>query len=169
MNSFKLYGTFSALLLAIVLILPQASFAVPEKGQPVPPFQVVTTSGQKVSLANYKGYVLVIEFFATYCGGCKESIPHLLDLQKQFGKQGLQILGFEIGEGHSLDDVKSFIAKRKISYPVAMVDMEVAYNTYGIRSMPSLFVINKKGVLVENFNFFDEKIMERTVRKLVAE
>lgn len=153
----------------MVLILPQASFAIPEKGQPAPPFQVVTTSGQKVSLTNYRGYVLIIEFFATYCGGCKESIPHLINLQKQYGKQGLQVLGFEIGEGHSLDDVKSFIAKRKISFPVAMVDMEVAYDTYGIRSMPSLLVINKKGVLVENFNFFDEKIMEKTVRKLVAE
>ncbi len=152
-----------------MLILPQTSLAMPGKGQPAPPFQVVTTTGQKVSLANYKGYVLIIEFFATYCGGCKESIPHMINLQKQFGSQGLQILGFEIGEGHNLEDVKSFIAKRKISFPVAMVDMEVAYDTYGIRSMPSFLVINKKGVLVESFNFFSEKVMEATVRKLVAE
>lgn len=169
MNSLKRYGIFSALLIAILLILPQTSLAMPGKGQPAPPFQVVTTTGQKVSLANYKGYVLIIEFFATYCGGCKESIPHMINLQKQFGSQGLQILGFEIGEGHNLEDVKSFIAKRKISFPVAMVDMEVAYDTYGIRSMPSFLVINKKGVLVESFNFFSEKVMEATVRKLVAE
>jgi len=158
--------------LAILLTMPVASFALPKKGQPAPHFQVVTTAGQKLSMANYKGSVLILEFFSTYCGGCKESIPHLLNLNKQYGNKGLQILALDIGQGDTPEDVKEFIAKRKINYPVAMADESIIYDGYGIRMIPSIFIINKKGILVEKFDgFTDEtrKIMDATVKKLIAE
>ncbi len=160
------------MLLAMLLALPATSFALPKKGQPAPPFKVVTTSGQKLSLADYKGSVLVIEFFATWCGGCKDSIPHLTNLQKQFGKQGLQILGLDVGQGDSLEQVKDFVAKKKISYPVAIAEEDTVYNDYGILRIPTLFIINKKGVLVEKLDGFNDdtrKILEAAVRRLVAE
>jgi len=168
----KLYFPAAIMILAILLTMPAASFALPKKGQPAPPLQVVTTAGQKLSMANYKGYVLVLEFFATYCGGCKESIPHLLNLNKQYGKKGLQILALDIGQGDTPEDVKEFVARNKINYPVAMADESIIYDGYGIRMIPSIFIINKKGILVEKFDgFTDEtrKIMETTVKKLIAE
>lgn len=168
----KLYFPAAIMILAILLTTPAASFALPKKGQPAPPLQVVTTAGQKLSMANYKGYVLVLEFFATYCGGCKESIPHLLNLNKQYGNKGLQILALDIGQGDTPEDVKEFVARKKINYPVAMADESIIYDGYGIRMIPSIFIINKKGILVEKFDgFTDEtrKIMETTVKKLIAE
>jgi peroxiredoxin len=172
MNSLKLRYIVAATILAILLIMPAASFALPKKGQPAPPLQVVTTAGQKVSLANYKGSVLILEFFATYCGGCKESIPHLMNITRQYGKQGVYVLGLDIGQGDTLDDVKEFIAQRRINYPIAMADEDIIYDGYGIRMIPSIFIINKKGILVEKFDgFTDEtrKIMDATVKKLIAE
>jgi peroxiredoxin len=148
------------------------SFAFPKKGKPAPPFQVVSTSGQKLSLSNYKGSVLVIEFFTTWCGGCKESIPHLANLQKQFGEKGLQILALNIGQGDSLEQVKSFIDKYKISYPVALADESVVYDDYAIRMVPTLFIVDKKGVLVEKLNGYNSdihKTLEATVKRLIAE
>jgi peroxiredoxin len=168
----KLYFSTVIMILTILLTMPAASFALPKKGQPAPPLQVVTTAGQKLTMANYKGHVLVLEFFATYCGGCKESIPHLLNLNKQYGNKGLQILALDIGQGDTPEDVKEFIAKRRINYPVAMADEDIIYDGYGIRMIPSIFIINKKGILVEKFDgFTDEtrKIMESTVKKLIAE
>jgi thiol-disulfide isomerase/thioredoxin len=168
----KLYFPAAIMILAILLTMPAASFALPKKGQPAPPLQVVTTAGQKLSMANYKGYVLVLEFFATYCGGCKESIPHLLNLNKQYGNKGLQILALDIGQGDTPEDVKEFVARKKINYPVAMADESIIYDGYGIRMIPSIFIINKKGILVEKFDgFTDEtrKIIETTVKKLIAE
>jgi peroxiredoxin len=168
----RLYSTAVAVILTLLLVLPATSFALPRKGKPAPPLQVVTTAGQKVSLANYKGSVLVIEFFATYCGGCKESLPHLISLNKQYGKKGLQILGLDIGQGDDLDDVKAFIAQRKISFPVAMADEDIVYDDYGIRVIPSIFIINKKGILVEKFSGYTDDIrknIEATVAKLIAE
>jgi thiol-disulfide isomerase/thioredoxin len=156
----------------VSLALPVVSLALPVKGQVAPPFQVVTTSGQKLSLANYRGSVLVIEFFATWCGGCKDSLPHLANLQKQFGGQGLHILGLNVGQGDTLEDVRKFVVKKKIGYPVAMANEDLVYDDYGIRMVPTLLVINKKGVLVEKMTGFNENIrkaLETTVRKLVAE
>jgi thiol-disulfide isomerase/thioredoxin len=156
----------------VSLALPAVSLALPVKGQVAPSFQVVTTSGQKLSLANYRGSVLVIEFFATWCGGCKDSLPHLANLQKQFGGQGLHILGLNVGQGDTLEDVRKFVVKKKIGYPVAMANEDLVYDDYGIRMVPTLLVINKKGVLVEKLTGFNENIrkaLETTVRKLVAE
>ncbi len=163
---------FAAVLLSVLLALPAISYALPQNGQPAPPFRVVSTSGQSISMANYRGYVLVVEFFATWCGGCKDSIPHLIDLQRAYGKQGLQILGLDIGQGDDLNDLKNFVAKKKITYPMAMADEDLVYDGFGIRMIPSLFIINKKGILVERLNGFNDdnrKILETTIKKLVAE
>ena len=172
MKCMKPYKLLAAICTMISLALPAVSLALPVKGQVAPPFQVVTTSGQKLSLANYRGSVLVIEFFATWCGGCKDSLPHLDNLQKQFGGRGLHILGLNVGQGDTLEDVRKFVVKKKIGYPVAMANEDLVYDDYGIRMVPTLLVINKKGVLVEKLTGFNEgirKMLETTVRKLVAE
>lgn len=172
MKFLTLCKILAVVLPAFLLALPDASYAIAKKGQPAPAFQLVTTSGQKVSLAGYNGSVLVIEFFATWCGGCKDSLPHLTSLQKQFGGQGLQILALNIGQGDSPEQVKSFVAARKIGFPVAMADEDLIYDGFGIRMVPTIFIINKKGVVVEKFSGFNndvKKIMETTIKKLVAE
>ncbi len=172
MGILKLSKIAAAALLSIFLVLPAVSSAIPQKGQTVPPFRVVSTSGQSISHANYRGYVLIIEFFATWCGGCKESIPHLAELQKQYGRQGLQILGLDIGQGDDLNDLKEFVAKKKIGFPMAMADEDLVYDGFGIRMIPTLFIINKKGVLVERLNGLNDdnrKILEATIKKLLAE
>jgi peroxiredoxin len=168
----RFYGKLSALVLLAGLIIPLRSFAMPKKGDPAPPLQVVTLGGQKVSLQNYRNSVLVIEFFATWCGGCKESIPHLLNLNKQYGSKGLQILGLDIGQGDDAAALRQFVAKRKINFPVAMADEDLVYDSYAVRMIPTIFVINKKGILVDRFTGYTaktERDLESTIRKLVAE
>jgi thiol-disulfide isomerase/thioredoxin len=141
-----------------------------QKGQPAPPINVTTTSGQHVSLANYKGHVLVLDFFATWCSPCREAIPHLLNLNRKYGRQGLQILGMSVDDG-SDRDVKSFIAERKINYPVTMVNEDLQAD-YGLRSVPTIFVINKKGIVAERFQGYSEEVgraLENAVKRLLAE
>jgi len=158
-------------LLAATLLFTHASpaFSALQKGQPAPPLKVMTTSGQKVTLANYKGYVLVMDFFATWCHPCQKSVPYLTALYRKYGKQGLQVLGL------SLDDtekpVRDFIVDKKVNYPVAVVGEEFQ-EEYGIRSIPTMYVINKKGIVVETFRGYSdeaEKSMESLIIKLLAE
>ena len=158
------------LAVAGMLLFTQPAAAILQKGEPAPPIKLVTTSGQPITLNNYKGYVLVMDFFATWCIPCKESIPHLNSLKQKYGKQGLQILGVSVDEGNDRE-VKSFIAERRISYPVAVAGEEMQ-NDYGLRSIPTVYVINKKGMVAEKFQGYSDqtaKAMEDTIKRLLAE
>lgn len=157
-------------IMALVLATASPALAILQKGQPAPPINVVTTSGQPVSLANYKGHVLILDFFATWCYPCKEAIPHLLNLNRKYGKQGLQILGMSVDDG-SDKAVKSFIAEKKINYPVTIVNEDLQTD-YGLRSVPTIFVISKKGIVAEKFQGYSEDVgrsLENTVKRLLAE
>jgi peroxiredoxin len=153
-----------------LLFAAQPAHAILQKGDKAPPIKMVTTSGQPITLNNYKGYVLVMDFFATWCIPCKESIPHLNSLNRKYSKQGLQILGVSVDEGNDRE-VKSFIADRKISYPVAIADEDLQ-TEYGLRSIPTVYVINKKGMVAEKFQGYSDqtgKAMEETIKRLLAE
>lgn len=165
----KLILWFAAAVLVLAL-LPAQVHAALRAGQPAPNFKVITTSGQPVSMDNYRGYVLVIDFFATWCPPCNESIPHLIDINRKYGKQGLQILGLSMDEdGEQI--VKSFIDERRINYPVALASEQVQID-YGIVSVPVMFVIDKKGKVSEIYRGYSDETgrsMEALIKKLLAE
>jgi len=165
------YRISLVVLLAIAILLPARLQAAPLRaGQPAPNFKVVTTSGQTVTLDNYRGYVLVIDFFATWCPPCKESIPHLVEMNRKYGKQGLQILGQSMDEDGERE-VKSFIDDHRINYPVALAPEKVQID-YGISSVPVMLVIDKKGKVAEIYRGFNEEIgrnMGNLVKRLLAE
>ena len=164
------YRCIVAVLIGLVILLPAQLHALPRSGQDAPDFKVVTTSGQQVSLENYRGYVLVLDFFATWCVPCKLSIPHLVEMNRKYGKQGLQVLGQSLDENGERA-VKSFVAERHINYPVALAPEKVQTD-YGIISVPVMFVIDKKGKVAEVYRGFSDEIgrsMENLVKKLLAE
>lgn len=156
--------------IALTMAVAAPSFAIPQKGQSAPPFKVVSTSGQQISLANYKGYVLVIDFFATWCPPCREAVPHLNSLSRKYGRQGLQVLGLSLDDGDE-DVVKDFIASKRIVYPVALAGQDVQTD-YGLRSLPTAYVIDKKGNVADRFMGGSDatiKNMETLIKKLLAE
>ena len=161
-------GKIVLLAVAGLLLCSQPAAAILQKGDKAPAIRLITTSGQPVTLANYQGYVLVMEFFATWCLPCKESIPFLNSLNRKYGKQGLQILGVSVDEGNGRD-VKNFIIDRKIGYPVA-ISGEDLQTEYGLRSIPTIFVISKKGMVAEKFQgYSDQTAIENAIKRLLAE
>lgn len=158
------------LAVAAMLLSVQPAAAALQKGDRAPAIRLTTTSGQPISLANYRGYVLVMDFFATWCVPCREAIPHLNDLNRKYGKQGLQVLGVSVDEGNDRE-VKDFIAARRISYPVAIAGEDLQAD-YGLRSIPTVYVINKRGMVAERFQGYSDqtaKAIEDTVKRLLAE
>lgn len=164
------YRLALTVLVALLALLPVQLHAALRAGQPAPNFKVISTSGQTVTMDNYRGYVLVIDFFATWCPPCKESIPHLNEMNRKYGKQGLQVLGLSMDEDGERA-VKSFIGEYRINYPVALPPEQVQID-YGIISVPVIFVIDKKGKVVEIYRGFTDEIgrsMETLIKKLLAE
>jgi peroxiredoxin len=155
---------------AMAIIFTAPAEAAPKPGQTAPGFKVTTTTGQSLTLDNYRGHVLVIEFFATWCHSCRQSIPHLVEMNRRYGKRGLQILGLSADEdGERV--VKAFANEFSINYPLALAD-DAATVDYGIRSVPVLFFIDKKGKIADIYRGFsdeDGRSMEQLIKRLLAE
>jgi cytochrome c biogenesis protein CcmG, thiol:disulfide interchange protein DsbE len=164
-----LIGILLLMLGVVAPISQHEAFAAIKKGQPAPTIKVVTTSGQTVTLANYRGYVLIIDFFASWCHPCVKSIPHLIEINNKYGKKGLQVLGLSLDEDK--DDLVDFITPKRLNYPVALADEELQ-TAYGLRSIPTLVLIDKKGVVADVYlGLNDESVkgLEAMIKKLLAE
>jgi peroxiredoxin len=159
-----------ACLAAAFLALPATLGAAPRPGQPAPDFKVVSTSGQPVTLDNYRGYVLLVDFFATWCQPCRQSIPHLVEMNRKYGKQGLQVLGLSADEDGERP-VRAFASQYRINYPLALAG-DTTTADFGIRSVPVMFVVNRKGMIVEVYRGFSDEMgrsMEQLIKRLLAE
>lgn len=101
--------------------------------------------GAPVSLADYKGKVLLIDFWATWCGPCKVEIPGFIDLQEKYGKQGLQIIGVSVDD--TPDKLKPYVADMKMNYPVLQgLGHDDLLDEYGTMiSIPVSVVISRDG------------------------
>ena len=155
--------------LVVCLLVPGLAAAL-QRGQAAPPLQVTSTSGKRITNANYGGHVLLVQFFATWCSPCRESIPVIIRLNKKYGKQGLQVLGLSIDEGGDRV-VKAFVADKRITYPVALADDDLQ-GAYGVRSVPTLFLVNRKGQVIEKFMGMSEETeqaLESAIRTALAE
>jgi len=160
----------SVVAFTILAIIPQFVLAMPQKGEPAPPFAVTSTTGQPISLANYKGKVLIMEYFATWCSPCRDSVAHLVNLNQKFGKLGVQILGMSLDE-HDEKAVREFIVANKVNYPVAFAE-ERLQTDYAVRSVPTLYVIGKNGVIAEKFMGYNDRVeknLDTLLKKLLAE
>ena len=126
-------------------------------------------SGERISLATYRGQVLVVDFFATWCGPCKSAIPHLITLKEKYGRQGAQVLGLAVDD--TPEALREFISAKRINYPVAQSNEDLD-TEYGIRSLPTLFVINRKGIVAGRFQGVSDQTLrqvEELIRKSLAE
>lgn len=165
-------------LLRILLVTIAASFltvpgqvgAAPRPGQPAPNFKIISTSGQTITQENYRGHVLILDFFATWCQPCRQSIPHLIEMNRKYGKQGLQVLGLSVDEdGERI--VKAFTDEFRVNYPLALAGDAVTVD-FGIRSVPIMFLIDKKGNITEIYRGFSAesaRSLEASIKRLLAE
>ena len=110
---------------------------------PAPDFTLTDLNGRKINLAMYRGQVVLLNFWATWCAPCRAEIPEFMTLQNRYGNQGLQIVGI------SLDDdpqaVLAFYKQFKMNYPVAVGDASLAERFGGILGLPVTFLIGCDG------------------------
>jgi thiol-disulfide isomerase/thioredoxin len=144
----------SAVSAQAALPIPQALFSgaglkvqISDKPVAVPAFDAMDLNGHPVSRADWPGKVVLINFWATWCGPCREEIPALIALQKQYAGR-LIVLGLSVDDG-SPDDVKKFVEKNHINYPVAIASEAAQMAFGGISSVPSTFVVNTEGLIVQ--------------------
>jgi peroxiredoxin len=117
-----------------------------------PAFQLVTEDGTKMQLSDYQGKVVLLNFWATDCGGCVLEIPSFIELEKAYKDKGFTAVGISMDISYeSLKDaneawrrVRPFIAKHGVNYPIAMGDDEIS-KAYALNAFPATYLIDKSG------------------------
>jgi thiol-disulfide isomerase/thioredoxin len=108
--------------------------------------------GKRSVFSDYRGKVLVLDFYATWCKPCRLSIPHLVGLQKNYEAQGLQVIGLNVGGPDDPAKVPAFAAGFGIQYPLAIPDDDlVMFLMADNDAIPQTFVFDRQGQLVERF------------------
>ncbi len=118
------------------------------KVQAAPAWTLQNLEGKSVKLTDFKGKVVVLNFWATWCPPCREEIPDLIALQKQYAAQGVVVVGVSMDEGDAAP-VARFAKKMGINYPVVMGKPETAEAYDGIQVLPTTFIIDRQGNVVD--------------------
>lgn len=142
-----------------VALEPEAenTYVSPLQGKPAPEFTLNDLSGKKISLADYKGKAVLLNFWATWCAPCKVEIPWFLKLREQYAGQGFEIIGVSSDDLDKDDKAKlfeqkaeiaKFVEQQKMTYPI-LIDGDAISNPYGgVDSLPTSFFINREGTVV---------------------
>lgn len=110
-----------------------------------PGFELPLVGGGSASLEQYRGSVVMLNFWATWCGPCKREIPDFIELQKQYADKGFTILGVALDEPA---DVEAFTKANGINYPILFGDSDISNAYGGIRSIPTTVLIDREGNIV---------------------
>jgi thiol-disulfide isomerase/thioredoxin len=114
---------------------------------PAPDFSLKSFDGQEITLSQLKGKVVLLDFWATWCGPCKESIPHLIQLYKNYRESGFELVGMNVDKGDG-EAVRRFVKSMDIPYPIVTAPEEVV-RSYRVTGIPATFLIDKEGKIRE--------------------
>ncbi|MGC1687856.1 MAG: TlpA disulfide reductase family protein [Candidatus Acidiferrales bacterium] len=135
--------------------------------EPIPLFMAHDLDGNVISTAAYKGKVVLVNFWATWCPPCREEIPELIKLQDKY-KDQMQVLAISEDEAPP-EALKAFARQAHINYPVMKVTQEIETDFGGVPALPTLFVINKDGGIVQkHVGFYPVAVYDREIRALAG-
>lgn len=147
---------------------PQAQGLPDLLGKPAPAFTLKTIDGKTVSLSQFKGKAVLINFWATWCGPCKVEMPWLIDLQKKYAGQGFTVLGISEDDGPA-SNVADFASKMGVDYPVLMATDPVSHAYGGIDYLPTSYYIGRDGrVVAEIGGLISKQEIESKIQKILA-
>jgi thiol-disulfide isomerase/thioredoxin len=156
----------AAVLVFVLVALPQSVLG---QGVRAPSLTLKSIEGRRVRLSDYRGKVLLINFWATWCPPCRAEMPDLIRLQREYGKDGLQIIGITY-QPERLALVRKFTRSLKVNYPIVIGTRETKAGFSPDETLPLTVIIDREGtvrgaiagiLLPEEFNLQIKPLLER--------
>lgn len=119
-------------------------------GRPVSDARFRTLSGEWASLADYRGRVVVLNLWGTWCVPCRREIPELVELERAFGERGVTVIGLAIDSGEA-DEIRAFADGYGVRYPIWTTDMATALNEFQAVGYPFTLLIGRDGTIRHQF------------------
>lgn len=160
--------TIIAAMLGLCLVFSAAATAAPQNpGSAAPQFTLKDINGKEVSLSSFKGKVIILDFWATWCGPCRSEIPDFIALQKEYGSKGLQMIGISVDKDK--DILVKFYKDNGMNYPVVLTDGAVEAKYGGIRAIPMTFIIDRTGKIAKKYvGAISKKQFESDIKPLLG-
>ena len=170
-------GRIESALIALMILSAFALSACTKA--PVGPVGAIAPGGwtlennQRAKLSDYKGKVVVLDFYATWCEPCRAETPRLVELQRQYTAQGLQVIGLNVGGEEDREQVPKFAKQFGIQYPLAFPDDELADGYLGDnQNIPQALVFDRNGNMIKRFVGYSENSgaeLERVVKASLSQ
>jgi cytochrome c biogenesis protein CcmG/thiol:disulfide interchange protein DsbE len=166
------YFLASLLLLCLPIFAPAQQDNEPvirfvRNPDPAPDFKLTSLDGKPLTLADFQGKVVILNFWATWCGPCRAEVPDLVALQERY-KDHLQIIGLDVDDDDTAE-IQKYVKETGIDYPVAMTpdDLRVQYG--GIPALPTTFILDTEGRVVQkHVGYTDPELYETEIRALLG-
>jgi peroxiredoxin len=150
------------------LLVDQNSRAGDSKGGVAPAWELHDLDGKTVHSSDFKGKVVILDFWATWCPPCRAELPSFVALQKKYQAQGLAVVGISVDKGGA-EAVKSFAQKMGINYPIVLSDGKVTDAYGGIEGIPTTFIIDRNGHIVkQHVGLTDQDEFESEIKPLLS-
>lgn len=134
--------------------------------QPAPDFSLTSFSGRPLHLSSYRGKVVLLNFWATWCAPCEVEMPVFATWQREMGAQGLQVIGLSMDDNAAL--ARRAADRLKLDYPIAMGTARLARRYGGVLGLPLTFLIDRKGIIRARFQGeTDPSTIENQIKSLL--
>ena len=151
------------------IVISTAAFAA-DTGGPAPSFTLAALTGQQAALSQYKGQVVMVNFWATWCGPCQQEMPLLDQMSKKYKPAGFTLIGVNVDK--EAPPVKDLLARKPVSFPVLLDPANQVSKAYHVDEMPSTVIVDRKGqirYIHRGYKPGDENEYQDRIRQLIRE
>jgi peroxiredoxin len=159
----------SLIALLIFAIMPSLALAVTDSG-PAQNFTLKSAQGSNIRLSEYRGQVVLINFWASWCGPCRQEMPHLNELQKKYEALGFTVFGVNVEQDRKMAD--QVLKDIPVSFPILFDESNAVSELYDVDAMPVTVLVDRNGDIRfahRGYKSGNEDVYERQIRSLIKE
>ncbi len=146
----RLSGLIIAWTLVVAIAVSAKKAAGISENSPVPDGSFQTLDGAQIAVSDFRGKVVLINFWGTWCVPCLKEIPELVRLSHQFKKRGLEVVGIAVNSGRP-KDIREFMAEHKMDYTILIGSLDIAKDRFHVVGFPTSMLVDRNGIIRKRY------------------